>query len=106
MSEIHQVKITLLGKEHTIKSPVDPETTQRYAAYIDGLMKEVSSKLGSMETGKVAALAMLQITHELYTLRKRLENDEMEYKRRITELTENAQSIMSGSGIQTKILPD
>lgn len=103
MNEGHTVKIMLFGKEHTIKSPADPETTQQYAKYIDGLVGQISSKIGFPEPNRVAALALLQITHELFSLRDKMERDDKEFEKRMRILIESAKGLMIEGGVQTEM---
>ncbi len=106
MNEGHTVKIMLFGKEHTIKSPADPQTTKQYAEYIDSLVQQISSKIGFPEPTRVAALALLQITHELFSLRDKLERDDKEFDRRMRILIDSARALVVEGGVQTEISSD
>ncbi|MGK7345998.1 MAG: cell division protein ZapA [Candidatus Nitrospinota bacterium M3_3B_026] len=105
MTDQNAVRIQVYGKEYTIRSPEDPEVTREYASYIDNLMREVGRKTGSLDVNRVAILALLQITHELFTLRKRVEKDEKEFNRRMDELLKEVTASMSKGGIQTEFPP-
>lgn len=103
MNEQNSVKIHVYGKEYTIKSPQNPEVTKEYAAYIDNLMREVAKKTGSLDTTRIAILALLQVTHELFTLRKKQDADTREFDKKMEELLKEINNSMSKSGVQTEM---
>lgn len=103
MSQPAPVKIVVYGKVYTIKSSEDEKTTQELAAYIDQVMKDVGRKTGSVDVNRVAILTLLQITHELFTLRRQMEQDDSEYQRRTEKLLSKIDSAMTKGGIQTNI---
>lgn len=105
MIDQNAVKIQVYGKEYTVKSPEDPEVTREYAAYIDNLMREVGRKTGSLDVNRVAILALLQLTHELFILRKRVERDEKEFNQRMDELLREVAASTSKGGVQTELPP-
>ncbi len=106
MSRGKKVNITVYGKDYSIVSSEDESKTREYAEYIDNLMRTISQQTGAMESGRVAVLAMLQMAHELFTLREKSGIDDMELERRIEKLIVDMESGMSESGIQTKITTD
>ena len=106
MTDQNTVKIHVYGKEYTIKSPENPEVTTEYAGYIDKLMKEIARKTGSLDMNRIAILALLQVTHELYALRRRVERENLEFDRKMDELGKEIEAYMSKGGIQTEIIPE
>ncbi len=86
MGDPQTVKISVYGKEYSINSPESSETTQEYAVFIDKIMKEIGRKTGSLDPVRVATLALLQITHEYFTLRKNVVSMDDEYEKRMGEL--------------------
>lgn len=103
MSESQNVKIEVYGKEYTIRSSEGSEVTQRYAKYIDETMKEISHKTGAFDATKIATLALLQITHELFVLRNQHSSNEADFSVRMIHLNEKidaalADSTQSGTG--------
>lgn len=106
MSESQPVKIKVYGREYTIKSSQDPQVTREYATYIDSRIREIAQKSGSFDTNFITVLTLLQITHELFAIRKQVETDGQEYERIMDKLLEKVETSMSRGGVQTKIMDD
>jgi len=54
------------GEEHTIRSNAEPEYTTRCAAQVDRRINQIKKQVGLHEGHKVASLAALSITDELF----------------------------------------
>ncbi len=63
------VRVTILGEEYSIRSDASPSHTRDVAEYVDRTIRHVLSAGTVVETHKVAILAALQITDELFRLR-------------------------------------
>ena len=63
------VRVTILGDEYTIRSGASPAHTREVAEYVDRIIRQVMSAGTIVETHKVAILAALQITDELFRVR-------------------------------------
>ncbi len=103
MSESWNVKIEVYGKEFTIKTSEDPETTREYARFIDERMKDISHKTGTFDPARISTLALLQITHELFALKGQMESDEKEFAARTKSLLRKFDSIIHQKGIQGEL---
>jgi cell division protein ZapA len=64
------VRVTIGGEEYSVRSELPPEYTREVAAYVDAALKRVRDMLPSLETHKVAILAALAITDELFQARR------------------------------------
>ncbi len=104
MSNLHTVKISIYGKDITIKSTEQPMETQKYAEYIDHVMKGIGKKTGSMDMNRIAVLALLHVTRELFTLRKNIKADNAEYEKKVKEFAANLEAVINETGVQTKLL--
>ncbi len=60
------VTVRIAGEEHTIRSNADPEYTTRCAAHVDRRIHEIKRQVGLVEGHKLAILAALSITDELF----------------------------------------
>ncbi len=60
------VTVRIAGEEHTIRSSAQPEYTTRCAAHVDQRIHEIKRQVGLVEGHKVAILAALSITDELF----------------------------------------
>jgi len=100
------VKIHVYGREYAIKTPRDPQLTQDYAAFVDAKMKEIAQKSGSFDQMRISILTLMQITHELFTLKKQVKSENEEYGKRLGRLLEKLETSMSRGGIQTNIIEE
>ena len=60
------VTVRIAGEEHTIRSSAEPEYTTKCAAHVDQRIHEIKKQVGLLEGHKVAILAALSITDELF----------------------------------------
>lgn len=58
--------INLHGKEYRIKSPFDPEYTEKLAKYCDSLMKNIGDAATSKDYLDVSVLTLLQVAHNYF----------------------------------------
>ena len=77
------VKVNIFGTDYPIKGDADPEYVEKIAQYVDEKMREVSRYLSLPSTTKVAILAAMNITDELF-------KERTEREKTITELEESA----------------
>ena len=80
------VKVNIFGTDYPIKGDADPEYVEKIAQYVDKKMREVSKCLSLPSTTKVAILAAMNITDELF-------KERTEREKTITELEERAAEI-------------
>ncbi len=66
----HAVKVMIGGEEYTVRSDLPPEYTREVAGFVDQALKKVLSQGPIVETHKAAILAALDITNELFQVRK------------------------------------
>jgi len=64
------VKVSIGGDEYTVRSELPPEYTREVAAYLDSQIINVRQMLPTLDTQKVAVLAALAITDELFQARR------------------------------------
>ncbi|MEA3286479.1 MAG: cell division protein ZapA [Candidatus Marinimicrobia bacterium] len=83
------VQVTIYGKSYTIKGKADSSYITGVANYVDMKMREVDDGANStQEEGKVAILAGMNITDELFTSRQDKEKLENRFDERLQVLTE------------------
>ena len=65
------VQISIYGQEYSVKAPADAEYIKKIAAYLDEKMIEVQSGFSTTQSStRIAILAAMNITDELFTSRK------------------------------------
>lgn len=88
--ESNTVSVSIFGSEYKIKG-ADPEYIQSVAAYVDGKMRELESRLATGTPTKIAILASLNIADELFRVRtegERLSADVTDRARTLTRTLE------------------
>ena len=63
------VKVKIYGKEYTVKGKADPTYIQSVADYVDTKMKEVDANVPFESALRVAILAAMNISDELFTIK-------------------------------------
>ena len=69
------VEVYILGQRYTIKGDAPEEHIRKLAAYVDGKLKEVYNVSPNITPVKASILAALDISDELFKLKK--EQEEM-----------------------------
>ncbi|GBD93605.1 cell division protein ZapA [bacterium BMS3Abin05] len=84
--EKRTLKVNIYGTEYPIRGQADVDYILKVADYLDQKMREIDQQLSQKSALKVAILAALNITDELF--RNRLEKAELveKYERKIQEL--------------------
>lgn len=90
------VKVTIYGTEYPVKGEADPEYIMNVAGYVDEKMREVADSLTVKSTTKVAILAALNITDELFTIRNSEDKDSEELDKRLTRLIDRMKKGLTG----------
>jgi cell division protein ZapA len=88
-----RVNVSILGKEYSIVSQVDPKYIKKAAEYLDMKMREVSQAYPNITEAKIAVLAALNISYELFQSRNS-EQSGGETESRIVELTRKLSEIL------------
>lgn len=87
------MKVTIFGREYSILSEVDPDYITKAAAYLDSRMREVAESFPNVPENRIAVLAALNITDELFRSgRGKPENSDLE--KRIVRLTQKLSDIL------------
>jgi len=80
------VKVTIYGEKYGIKSETDPDYTKRVAAYVDSAMHEITESVAVFDVHKVAILAAMSITDELFQAQTGLKQAQAELTNRSERL--------------------
>jgi len=78
MNEYNVLKVNIYGTEYPIRGTTNVEYIKQVAEYVDSKMREVNQSVAVVSTLKVAILAALNITDELF--KEKLKTEELNYK--------------------------
>ena len=87
--ESNQVEISIFGQEYSVKAPADPDYIKKIAEYLDEKMREVQSGFSTTQSStRIAILAGMNITDELFNSRQSGESDNTHAEQKISSLIE------------------
>ena len=87
--ESNQVSISIFGQEYSVKAPADPEYIKKIGEYLDGKMREVQSGFTTTQSStRIAILAAMNITDELFSTRQSSGSVDSEVEEKISTLIE------------------
>ena len=81
----HSVTVEIAGDKHVLRSDAPPEYTRAVAAHLDGTIRALPG-FGTLEPFRVATLAALSITDELFRAREELRRLREEIEHRTVEM--------------------
>ena len=90
------VTVRIAGEEHTIRSSAKPEYTERCAAYVDRRFNEIKKQVGLLEGHKIAILAALSITDEMFQAQDTQERSSSQVAERVNALAARLEDTLSG----------
>ncbi len=62
--------VVILGRDYKIRTTESEEFVREVAAFVDGMMNRISSKMSTGTTSQIAVLAALNIAEELFRERR------------------------------------
>jgi cell division protein ZapA len=84
MAESRVVHVDIQGQRYAIRSELDPKYVADLAAFVDGRMDLASRELATIDGVRIAVIAALNITDELFRIRQ--ESAEGRAQTRVLEL--------------------
>jgi cell division protein ZapA len=70
-----RLKVTIFGTDYALKADTSHDYINETAAYLDKKMREIASKHQDQSDSRIAVLAGLNITEELFRSRERIPED-------------------------------
>ena len=95
--------MTVMGQDYALSGDVEPSYVTELAEYVDARMRELHQKAPGMSTAKIAVLVALNISDELFTLRRNLGEAENAGSRRIQALTAELANRLGISGSEDSL---
>ena len=87
--ENNQVLISIFGQEYSVKAPADENYIIKIAEYLDEKMREVQSGFSTTQSStRIAILAGMNITDELFTAKQSGDSSSNEVEEKISSLIE------------------
>ena len=78
--------VEIFGSVYHVRGEKDPEYLRDLAELVDGRMREIAQQVTTVDTAKIAILAALNLSDELFQCRKLQEGERVEIQEKVTEL--------------------
>ena len=88
-----KIEVRIFGQTYQIKAGADSDHIKRVAQHVDEKMREIASATPTVDTLKIAVLAALNITEELFQLKKQKREGDKELERRAEKLNQILDSL-------------
>ncbi|MFC1543359.1 cell division protein ZapA [Candidatus Neomarinimicrobiota bacterium] len=96
--EHNLVRVTIYGHEYTVRAVADPDYIARVAAYVDERMRETEINLdGPQSPTRIAILAAMSITDELFTDRRKNSSSMDQIEGRAVALSNLVEEVLESS---------
>lgn len=80
------VTVNIFGVDYAVRGGADPEYIIEVAAHVDRVMREIASRVKNVSATKIAVLAALQMTDQLYSERREKQLDTKQIAERTDSL--------------------
>ena len=84
----NQVHVEIYGQKYTIRGDGEENYVNQLARYVDGKMQEVARSAANIPATKLALLAAINISDELFQLRQEKDGREKAIEKRTRDLIE------------------
>ena len=88
-----KIEVRIFGQTYQIKAGADSDHIKRLAQYVDEKMRDIASGTPTVDTLKIAVLAALNITEELFQLKRQKREGDKELERRAEKLNQILDSL-------------
>lgn len=69
----NRVHVKIYGEDYTMRGPSSPDYMKRVAHYVDEKMKQIGNVNSRLGINKIAVLTAINLTDELFRVRKELQ---------------------------------
>ena len=97
-------RVSIFGDTYNIRTQSDPEYTQRVAEHVNRTMQTIKKSVGLQDVHKIAILAAMSITDELFQLKREKEIRDEELELKCNSLIQLLDSYLDRSRAQEALL--
>jgi cell division protein ZapA len=81
------IDVEIFGAVYPVRGAHDRERLQRLASIVDRKMREIGTRVPTVDTGKIAILAALNLADELIQSSEQQEGERVQIQEKVAELT-------------------
>lgn len=89
-------EVEIFGAVYRVRGRDESGHVQELAALVDGKMREVSERVKTVDTAKIAILAALNIADELFQCRQQQEGERVEIREKVVALAGELTAALEG----------
>ncbi|HEY4485984.1 MAG TPA: cell division protein ZapA [Nitrospiria bacterium] len=89
------IEVEIFGQEYTIRGGGDSQHISKLARYVDGKMREIAKTSKNLPPTKLALLAAINITDELFQVRQEKQNRDTLVEKKTRDLIEGIEEQFS-----------
>jgi len=89
-------EVEIFGAVYKVRGRDESGRVQELAALVDGKMREVSERVKTVDTAKIAILAALNIADELFQCRQQQEGERVEIREKVVALAGELTAALEG----------
>lgn len=93
------IDVEIYGTVYSVRGDHGREHLERLATLVDGKMREIGAKVSTVDTGKIAILAALNLADELIRSNQQQEGERAEIMEKVAELTGTLSDALQPSSI-------
>lgn len=82
------VRVVIYDQEYRMRGELDPEYIRKLAAFLDGRMRSIAVRTGTVDSLRVAVLAALNIADEYHQLKSRFDWTTKRLDEKVDEYTQ------------------
>ena len=95
--------VEIYGENYNVRGEGDPAYLAELAQYVDARMREVAAQMSNLEPMKIAILAALNISDELFRYRKRQQHTTELWMEKTEELSEKIGKSLGETSRRTQV---
>ena len=88
--------VEIFGATYHVRGEDKPEHLQEVASFVDRRMRDVAEKVSTVDTGRIAILAALNIANELFRCQRQQDGDRVEIRERVAILAGELEKALEG----------
>ena len=89
-------EVEIFGAVYSVRGEQDREYLQELAKTVDRTMREVAGKVSTVDAGRIAILAALNLADELIQCQRRQEGERDRINETVAQLSERLQRALEG----------
>lgn len=92
--KVTAAEVEIFGAVYHVRGEQNPERLREVAGVVDRRMREIAQQVNTVDTAKIAILAALNLSDELFQCRQQQEGDGGEFQDRVVALSDRLEEAL------------